>query len=149
MHLQRLARWLRAGGEDVATAPAGAEDRTIIALARAEERAILTCDRRLAEEAGPGRALRIRASRLAAQLAEFYRAFPADPLARAFTRCMLCNEPLVAARREDAAARVPPGVLARHETFFFCPRCAKIYWAGGHYRRIRATLERLRDGGDP
>lgn len=163
-HLLRLARWLRAAGEDVLSpwepagprrspdgataggaaagqAPAG--DRRLIEVARAEDRVILTRDRRLALEAGPAHAHRIGAEHLRPQLLEFFRAFPADPLARAFTRCLLCNAPLAAIGRAEAAGAVPPDALARHDEFRRCPSCRRVYWAGGHYRRLRSGLESL------
>lgn len=50
--LGRLARLLRAAGEDAAMIDADADDRAVVARARREGRRLLTRDRRLAEAAG-------------------------------------------------------------------------------------------------
>jgi hypothetical protein len=56
-------------------------------------------------------------------------------------RCVICNEDLQAASREDARDRVPDYVLETQTRFHRCPRCHKLYWAGSHPRKM---LERLR-----
>jgi Mut7-C RNAse domain len=51
--LKGVGRWLRAAGYDVATVDDGAHDDDLLARAAAENRLLLTCDRRLAGRAAP------------------------------------------------------------------------------------------------
>jgi hypothetical protein len=63
--------------------------------------------------------------------------------AKPMTRCTVCNEVLVPARRSEVWDRVPPFIYLNHETYSLCPRCARVYWEGSHARRIRRQLDRL------
>jgi uncharacterized protein with PIN domain len=38
---------------------------------------------------------------------------------------------------------VPDKVIACHNQFFQCTACGKIYWEGGHLKRIRALVQNL------
>ncbi len=38
---------------------------------------------------------------------------------------------------------VPDKVIACHKQFFQCIACGKIYWEGGHLKRIRALVRNL------
>jgi uncharacterized protein with PIN domain len=57
---------------------------------------------------------------------------------------MRCNELLAAARPEEVAARVPAEAAPLYCEFLACPGCGRVYWQGGHYRRMRAFLESIR-----
>jgi uncharacterized protein len=52
--LKGIGRWLRAAGYDAAIADESARDDELLARAGAENRVLLTCDRRLAARAGAG-----------------------------------------------------------------------------------------------
>ena len=127
--LDRLARWLRALGADVASAPPGASDRELVRIARDDGRTLLTRDR--GEEIGRGPTFVVRSAAPLEQLREVVSRFDIAPPAELFTRCLLCNAPLDAAR-DDGTRR--------------CPVCGRGYWEGSHTRRMRATLARLFDG---
>ncbi|MFP5295733.1 MAG: Mut7-C RNAse domain-containing protein, partial [Alphaproteobacteria bacterium] len=75
--LGRLARLLRAAGEDVAMVDADADDPTVVARARREGRRLLTRARRLAETAGAG-ALWIAAQAPMEQAEALARLAPVD-----------------------------------------------------------------------
>ena len=55
--LKGIGRWLRAAGYDVAIVDDGAHDDQLLARAAAEERLLLTCDRRLAKRSAHGAAV--------------------------------------------------------------------------------------------
>jgi uncharacterized protein with PIN domain len=40
---------------------------------------------------------------------------------------------------------VPDRVIACYNQFFQCTACGKIYWEGGHLKRIRALIRNLDD----
>ncbi len=146
--LGRLARWLRALGHDVVFDET-LDDAGLARLARREGRLLLTRDRRLCETRGsPAWCLLIEAERPAAQLREVDRrrgVFGAGWRDRAFTRCMVCNTPLVPASFEAARERLPREVRAdprvRSAGFRRCPECERVYWEGSHTRRMRRWLE--------
>ncbi len=60
------------------------------------------------------------------------------------SRCLICDEPVVTANREQLADRVPEKIRISVESFRECRRCGRIYWEGGHHRRM---MNRLRLAG--
>jgi hypothetical protein len=129
--LERLARWLRVLGADVESAPGGAADRDLVRRAAAEDRVLLTRDRRLAADHA-GRIVVVRSAAPLEQLAEVVAR--CDVAAgELFTRCLLCNAPLEPAPDVDGVGTTP----ARR-----CPRCGRVYWEGSHTRRMRSALAR-------
>lgn len=141
--LRRLARWLRAAGYDTTEAPAGALDRHLLAEAVATGRLLLTADRGLpAHRNAPGKVILVEGTGTLEQARDLSRQVPVDWAHAPMTRCLICNETLRAASPEQVAA-TPPGVQARALPVTFCPGCEKLYWPGGHERRLRATLQFL------
>jgi len=134
--LARLARYLRAAGYDTRLAGGGAPDAHWIALARAEGRILLTCDRRLMEhKAARGVALRLPQGRLEEQALHLSRHCGVDWLWRPFTRCLVDNRELESA---DASALRLSLLHARN--LRRCPSCGRVFWAGSHHRRMRERL---------
>ena len=138
--LARLGRWLRAAGYDTAIAESGLADAGIIAQCAAEERTLLTRDRHLAAAAEDRiRVLRLADSSLAAQARALRAALAIDWQRAPFTRCLVDNTPLAAgaARHGVAgAARSRAAGVPLH----LCPECRRLYWPGGHVRRMLARL---------
>jgi uncharacterized protein len=68
------------------------------------------------------------------------------------SRCSVCNG-LLEERTSDEVKNksdnyddvliVPDRVIACHTQFFQCTTCGKIYWEGGHLKRIRALARSL------
>ena len=141
--LGSLARKLRIFGFDTTYFAEGG-DLELETLARRERRVILTSDRRLfahsdksgvkailvegktdgarlrsvARQAGPGMTLRLGGARA--------------------SRCAVCNGELeLVGRRDAAASKIPPKVLARHRLFYACRSCSRCYWRGKHWERLR------------
>jgi uncharacterized protein with PIN domain len=138
--LLRLGRWLRAAGYDTAIAEGGADDATVIARCAVEGRVLLTRDRLLAKRAeAPIRVLRLtdrtideQARTLAAMLGIDWRRAP-------FTRCVIDNTVLDPAP-PGAIVGVPPRSRAAGGKLLHCPTCGRLYWQGGHVRRMRERL---------
>jgi len=144
--LGRLTRWLRVAGEDVADASerreAGTTDLELLQAARAGRRVVLTRRRSFP---GTGRdRLIMLATDLEEQLVEFYRAFPGDPLVRAWSRCTVCNAPVEPVARETVLDRLPPKVRSHGRDFRRCTDCGHLFWEGSHTARIRERLTRVR-----
>ena len=140
--LGRLARWLRVLGLD-ATWSADIADAALVRHALDEGRWLLTRDRALSEEWRVPRIHLVESEQPLEQLREIFDAFALREGVQLFARCTRCNAPIEALLRALAAPHVPPGVLARNERFWRCPRCERIYWEGSHVDRMRRTLERV------
>jgi uncharacterized protein with PIN domain len=75
------------------------------------------------------------------QLGEVIRAAALTPEElRPFTRCLRCNEPIVAVPKAEVQRSVPDYVWQRHSEFGTCPLCGRLYWPGTHTAR---SLERI------
>lgn len=144
--LVRLGHWLRAAGYDTAIASPCVSDRTIVAQARAEARLIVTRDRKILEHAAAAkRTIWLARDGLEAWAAEMTTRFALDWLARPFSRCLTCNGFIDAAsdRRID---QIPPQARQFATALTCCRDCGKLYWPGGHVRRMHAQLARWNRG---
>ena len=138
--LLRLGRWLRAAGYDTAIAQGGVPDAALIARCAAEGRVLVTRDRHLAARvAGAVTAVQLAADGIDAQAALLKAVLGVDWEVAPFTRCLVDNPPLDRAPPQ-AAARVPPSSRAAGGPLLCCPECGRLYWPGGHVRRMRARL---------
>jgi uncharacterized protein len=142
--LGATARWLRAAGYDAALAEPGRPDAEILDQCRAEDRILVTRDRRLAQaarsEVGTVLLTGDDPDRHALALSE---ALGVDWTLAPFTRCLLDNAPLEPAGAADLA-RIPEQSRALPGPFRKCPRCGRVFWPGSHVRRMSARLERWR-----
>ncbi|MFL6480771.1 MAG: Mut7-C RNAse domain-containing protein [Nitrososphaera sp.] len=69
------------------------------------------------------------------------------------SRCSICNGLLEkrtsyqvknnVGNYDQAVVHVPDKVMACHDQFFQCTSCGKIYWEGGHLKRIRSFVQDL------
>jgi hypothetical protein len=128
----RLARWLRLRGYDTAYS-ADRDPFAILRKARAEGRAVVTCNHDLAHRSGVTSVL-LESREIAAQLSEIEAVLgrPSDTT----PRCTRCNSPLIALSREAAKLRVPPYVWRTCNEFAACPVCRRTYWKGTHWDAI-------------
>ncbi len=137
--LGSLARWLRFIGYDTAY-PEPTSDRDLIDMARREERILLTRDKELAGRVRD--AVEIRSDDLDEQIREVAAVLPLrliDPL----SRCSLCNSVLLPVSRNAIEELVPAGVRSRHEEFWRCPSCQRVYWQGSHWDKMVERLNHL------
>ena len=138
--LRGLGRWLRAAGYDTIIAGGGLPDRALALRCAEEERILLTRDRQLANIAKatasvmlvPGDGIDAAARALRAALGIDWQHAP-------FTRCLVDNQ-LLAAAPKEAAALVPEQSRAAGGPLRQCPECGRLYWPGGHVRRMQQRL---------
>jgi uncharacterized protein with PIN domain len=140
--LGRLARWLRLLGYDVLYDNAMA-DREIVDIALAEDRIILTRDRKMLERRKVKKYLLIQDDFFREQLRQVLNQFAIVSYPHIFTRCLNCNSPLEAVAKESVQARVPPYVYQTQEEFVRCPSCDKIYWSGTHKEAVLRQLGKV------
>jgi uncharacterized protein with PIN domain len=138
--LRGLGRWLRAAGYDTVIAAGGLPDRALAARCAEEDRVLLTKDRHLARTVTgtapvvllPGDGIDEAARALRITLDIDWQHAP-------FTRCIVDNRPLEAAPL-DLATRVPERSRATGGPLWVCPECGRLYWPGGHVRRMQQRL---------
>ncbi|MDD5224963.1 MAG: Mut7-C RNAse domain-containing protein [bacterium] len=142
--LGKLAKWLRILGFDTWYSNSWDEGE-LLAGARAEARVILTRDTRFFRRISDSdRAIFIENDSFWYQIREVISGLNFIPPAeRFFTRCSLCNHPLLELPREEAQARVPEYVFRTQEHFAFCSRCGRTYWSGTHQKMAKEMLEEI------
>lgn len=142
--LVRLARLLRAAGYDTSLASGGQSDDSLLEAARAEDRVVLTRDKRLAQRATPDAVL-IAGASPAEEAASLAAALRIDWSLAPFTRCVADNAPLRPATPQEVA-RMPAQAQALPGPFRACPACGRLYWPGSHVRRMGERLAALSQG---
>ncbi len=144
--LIRLARWLRAAGYDTELLAHGASDRDLMDHAKANDRVILTRDRKFLERRGAkSLAFLIISTDVDEQAREITGPLGIDWLKAPFSRCLVDNIPVRPASKAESANLPWPrrGITG---PFMSCPKCGRLYWVGGHTRRMLAKLETWSQG---
>ena len=139
VHLGKLAAFIRMLGFD-ALYNNSYSDSELAAISKQERRILLTRDVGLLKRGAVSHGYFIRNTDVRAQLLEVARRFDLTRLIRPFSRCMRCNSLLLEAESEHVAG-LPGGVTREYAEFRRCPRCERIYWKGGHYRRMLQLIE--------
>ena len=140
--LGKLARWLRMMGMDVEHRRPF-HDEALLDIARREARIIITRDRKLAAGGSLLEVWLVEEDLPFNQLVEVVRRIGIDLRGKAFTRCGLCNKPLVDVTREEVAGKVPPFVFATQTEYRLCKKCNKIYWPGTHRKRMEEIFDEV------
>jgi uncharacterized protein with PIN domain len=137
--LKGLARWLRAAGHDTELAGDGETDRQLLARAKSSQRLLLTRDRKLLEHRHADETVCLLECNGIADCARALRQQAGlDWLYRPFSRCLLCNVELDSFEERD---NTPLPEDVRDGPLYQCPRCKRIYWQGGHVKRMRNKLQ--------
>lgn len=143
--LGRLARWLRLSGYDVFYSKRSS-DEDLLEVAAKEDRVVLTRDKKLkarADSSGLDSVL-LSSNDLVEQLRQLAKekdvAVKGTPES---ARCPLCNSPVRKVEKEEVGERVPDTVLQEVEDFWVCDSCGKIYWYGGHWKKIKEIAEKV------
>ena len=139
--LARLARWLRAAGYDTGLAGNGVDDRDLMAEAINDDRLILTRDHKFLERRGAkAHVYRVVSGNIDEQAQEITEALGIDWVKAPFSRCLVDNTPVRPASDEEITD-LPWSRQTMTGPFTICPRCGRLYWTGGHTRRMRDRLE--------
>ncbi|PSQ40973.1 hypothetical protein BRD10_01310 [Halobacteriales archaeon SW_12_71_31] len=134
---------LRMCGHDTAYAlDRGVEaDDRLLALAREEERTLITRDRELARRVPD--AVVVESHDVDEQLRELRAAGVDLDLDEEPTRCGRCNGRLERVGREDSDGERPAYVPETADPVWRCRDCGQRFWRGSHWADVR---ERLPDG---
>lgn len=143
--LKRLGRWLRAAGYDTRIQEHAGSDSIMLQAARREGRLLVTRDRKLLEfRHAPGTVILLRGNTLNECVAGLSDELQLDWLYRPFSRCLVCNTELAEADRA-AWDSIPETARTYAQRLYWCVTCTRIYWEGGHVRRMRARLAAWND----
>jgi uncharacterized protein with PIN domain len=140
--LGKLTRWLRMLGHDVEYSN-NIADTELLALAKKENRVLLTKDLELYQRA-IARGIdafylegKTEAERLA-ELAKRYSLPLVVEMEKSF--CPRCNTKLNAASKEQIKNDVEKNTYLYYDKFWKCPNCGHVYWQGAHWQQINKTL---------
>ena len=139
--LGRLAKWLRIIGQDVIYGR-HLTGYGLIRAARAEDRLILTRDRRLKQKQPPA-FLFIDSNHHREQLRQVIRECGLEPGKNLLTRCSECNTLLQSRAKETVEKLVPAYVFSTQEKFSWCPSCRRVYWPATHHQRMLEELKNI------
>ncbi len=137
-NLGRLAKWLRLLGFDTLYMKNMRED--VIKEGCLDGRIILTKSERLSSQKGY---FLIKSNHIAEQIKEVNDNFFLNSQSTLFSRCIICNEPLVSADRIEATGHVPEYVLNTVDSFMSCPNCNRFYWQGSHIKHVAETIQNI------
>jgi len=142
-HLGKLTRNLRLLGFDVAY-DCRADDRQLLTIMEAENRALLTRDRRLLMHAVVKAGYCPRSQEPDEQTIEIIRRFDLFDLIAPFTRCLRCNAVLQPVTKTDIMEKLEPLTKIYYDQFRRCTGCGQIYWSGSHFTKLQKRLEQIR-----
>ena len=142
-HLGALVRHLRLLGIDVAY-ERDATDERLLEIMIAEDRTLLTRDRRLLMHSVVRCGYCPRSDGPEEQAHEVLRRFSCLRLAP-WSRCLRCNAAVHAVTKEEVVGELvdEPRTLRYYNEFFRCSGCGRIYWRGSHAEKLAARLARL------
>ena len=118
-------------------------DDELASISSGEHRILLTRDVGLLKRREVTHGCFVRKTAPRRQIREVVRRLDLGRLLRPFTRCMRCNDALRPASRDEAAVLLPRRIAAFHDEFQRCPQCGRVYWKGGHHRRMQTIVEEL------
>ena len=140
-NLGRLAKWLRTLGYDTLFFDE-ISDNELVSKALKEDRIILTRDTKLVELKVVSKYLLIQSDIPLKQLKQVKEKFNLETSEeKLFTRCPVCNTPLVKIEKEKVKDKVPTYVYKTQLNFVFCKRCNKIFWSATHVERMKHRLK--------
>jgi len=140
--LGRLVKWLRILGYDTEYFTQGNHSSLLIQALR-DERIILTRNQHLPKHTGL-RIILVQSQEMKEQLSEVLKTLNMRPNKDImFSRCIICNEPLVPIEKEKIMQQVPEYVFKTQDKFITCPSCSRVYWQGTHWGNVQHCLEEI------
>ncbi len=140
-HLGQLATYLRMLGFD-SLYRNDYQDEELAMVAVAEQRVLLTRDRRLLMRKVIRHGYCIHQTDPRRQAGEVLRRFRLVEQVKPFQRCLRCNSPLEVVSKADVFERLEPLTKIYYDEFRICPACNQVYWKGSHYEHM---LEMIKD----
>ena len=138
----KLGTFLRMLGLDTVFYP-GATDSEIADIAKKTERVVLSKDIGLFKRKAIVYGRYVRAVHPVDQVREVADFFDLERPFRLFSRCLVCNMPLVPVSKSSILHRLEPKTKLYFQEFSLCPACDKIFWKGSHHEHMMDVLESI------
>jgi uncharacterized protein with PIN domain len=138
----KLATLLRLLGFDTSYDPKR-DDASLADHAAESNRVVLSRDRTCLKRSRIVQGRWIRANEPRQQLVEVMAAYGLAAIMNPFSRCLRCNQPLVAVEKKAILDQLQPLTRRYYENFFQCETCGRIYWAGSHHEGMERLLRDL------
>ena len=117
---------------------------SLVITALRDSRIIVTRNRHLTKSAGI-HIVELDAELIKDQLKELMQKLNFKPEKNLlFSRCTICNEPLISLEKEAVKNKVPEYVFKTQNDFVSCPVCKRIYWQGTHWGNVSEILKGVR-----
>ena len=140
-HLGGLAKYLRLFGFDTLYRN-DFRDEEVTEIAATEQRVVLTRDRNLLMHRKITHGCYVRAMKPRQQLEEVLLRLDLLRSIKPFSRCMCCNYLLESIDKEIVLKQLPADTIEYYHEFCTCRECRRIYWAGSHYQRLQAVIDK-------
>ncbi|RMD98151.1 MAG: twitching motility protein PilT [Calditrichaeota bacterium] len=144
VHLGKLTHLLRLLGFDTLYRN-HIDDERIARVSYQQKRILLTRDRNLLKRKCILLGYCLRSTQPEHQLRELWQRYPLKKHAKPFSRCIVCNSPLVAVKKQQVINRLPPRVAKFQHEFSQCKGCGRVYWKGSHYKKLSGFIHDLFD----
>ncbi|MBN2366767.1 MAG: hypothetical protein JXL67_11420 [Calditrichaeota bacterium] len=139
--LKGLARWLRFLGFDAHMSENVDEAKNI--LNSIDHSVFITASPAHKQKIGSTHTILLQSDHIEAQLNELNEIFHIFDYLHILSLCSICNTLLQSIGKEQVKDKVPEKVYHSFRTFYQCPRCNRIYWYGGHVKRLLDKLKRM------
>ncbi|MCL5011532.1 MAG: Mut7-C RNAse domain-containing protein [Candidatus Marsarchaeota archaeon] len=114
------------------------DDDEIIKLSIKNNAVLLTRDEKLYQKAVQyAKAILIKSDYLEEQLKQL-NIKPKE------SRCTQCNGKLMKTEKQKIKNKIPKKVFQKINRFWKCEECGKIYWRGGHWKKIKSIKKILK-----
>jgi len=143
--LGTLAKWLRILGFDTFYANKTISDDELLDIAQKQKRYLITRDKELVIR-GKKKKLNVihtKTTDLDKQIAQVLDQITIDKKL-ILTRCTHCNSVIDSINKKDVKNKVPKKVFEYNDKFWYCKKCDKYYWQGGHYDNIIKKIKELK-----
>jgi len=138
----KLALYLRMLGFDTLYGN-DLRDSKLAAIARDQERILLTRDVSLLKRKIITHGYLLRENTPRKQLADIVRLYDLGSRIKPLTRCIPCNGLLVPVDKEEIMDRLEPLTKKYYHSFRICEACGRIYWPGTHHEKIHAFIDEI------
>ena len=142
VNIGHIVKYMRALGLDVYCDPS-LSSRDIVRISKEEKRTILTKSRKLLKYRNVARGIFIRPGTTVEQIRGIIDFLSLRGGIVPFSRCLVCNSPLVRVTKESVFDRIPPKTRAFYDDYSYCSRCDRIYWQGTHFARIKKVVDEI------
>ena len=142
--LGTLAKWLRIYGFDTFYANSKIDDKKILDIAKKEKRILITRDKDLINKAKKEliKTIQLKDIGIDNELSIVLNEVKIVK-SKILSRCIICNNKIKTVKKEDIASKIPERIFKKHNEFWYCVNCNKVYWKGSHFEKMLEKIKSL------